>query len=206
MKESKAEILLHPVRLKIIQSLLGGSKRSAADMLKLLPDIPQATLYRHLNKLVEGGLVHIHEQKQVRGAVEKIYTLSSQNMVLSQDDLSDVSKEDHLKYFTTFLFGLLDDFSSYLKQDSIDLAKDGVGYRQVGLYLTDEEFQAFALELSAAVRKVIHNQPNEQRIKRMFSTIVIPQAEENRQTEVSPQSEDTPQDRVSAQTKKEEES
>ncbi|MGD8191367.1 helix-turn-helix domain-containing protein [Brevibacillus ginsengisoli] len=175
MKETKAELLLHPVRMKIIQSLLGGHKLTAADMLKLQKDIPQATLYRHLNKLVEANLIHIHEQKQVRGAVEKIYSLTSENMVLSQADLAHVSKEDHMKYFTTFLFGLMDDFSAYLKQDVIDLEKDGVGYRQIGLYLSDEEFRDFAVEISSVFRKFIGNQPNEKRVKRIFSTIVIPE-------------------------------
>lgn len=175
MKETKAELLLHPVRMKIIQVLLGAKKLTAADMLKLLPDIPQATLYRHLNKLVEANLIYIHEQKQVRGAVEKSYTLASENMVLSPSDLAHISKEEHLKYFTTFLFGLLDDFSQYLKQDAIDLEKDGVGYRQIGLYLSDEEFQTFAQELSGVYRKFMGNQPNEQRVKRLFSTIVIPE-------------------------------
>lgn len=177
MRESKTELLLHPVRLKIIQSLLGGNKRTASDMLKLL-DIPQATLYRHLNKLVEANLIYIHKQKQVRGAVEKIYTLSSGNMILSQADLAYVSKEDHLKYFTTFLFGLLDDFSSYLKQDVVDFEKDGVGYRQTGLYLSDDEFKDLVKEVSTVFGKYVGNEPNDQRVKRLFSTIVMPEKKE----------------------------
>ncbi|GMA51885.1 hypothetical protein GCM10025857_32420 [Alicyclobacillus contaminans] len=43
---------MHPIRLRIIGLLASGHPLTAQKMLGQLPDVPVATLYRHLNKLV----------------------------------------------------------------------------------------------------------------------------------------------------------
>jgi Helix-turn-helix domain len=42
----KAELILHPVRLKILQALVGDRVLSTRQLGQLLPDVAQATLYR----------------------------------------------------------------------------------------------------------------------------------------------------------------
>jgi hypothetical protein len=45
-KESKAELMLQPVRFRILQCLLSGRQRTAQEIGLELVDVPPATLYR----------------------------------------------------------------------------------------------------------------------------------------------------------------
>src|SRR5262249_20794707 len=51
---------------------------------------------------------------------------------------------------------------------------DGVGYRQVPFYLSDDEFVAMMLALNQALLPYLGNQPAPNRRRRLFTTIVFP--------------------------------
>lgn len=175
MPESKADLILHPVRMRIITSLVGGNQRTAAEMSEQLSDVPQATLYRHLSKLVQGGVLNVIDERRVRGAVEKTYSLSAQQAALTPEDLANASVDDQMRYFMTFLATLMGDFGRYLQQDKHDYLADGVGYRQVPLYLSDAEFMEMAGRLNRILGDYVSMGPAAGRRRRMFSTIVIPE-------------------------------
>lgn len=82
-----------------------------------------------------------------------------------------------MQYFTTFVASLIGDFARYLQGDTIDLLADGVGYRQVALYLNDEEFQQLVVDLNAVIKPLRANRPRSDRRRRLLSTIVIPAVE-----------------------------
>ncbi len=84
------------------------------------------------------------------------------------------SAEDHLRYFTTFVGTLIDAFGAYLGGDPSDFVEDGVGYRQVPLWLTNEEFREVASALRDAVRPALDNPPGPGRRRRLITTIVMP--------------------------------
>ena len=46
---NKAEVLMHPVRMKILQALMQKKEDglSTLEMISIIKDVPQATLYRH---------------------------------------------------------------------------------------------------------------------------------------------------------------
>lgn len=48
------DLLLHPVRIRIVQALLDGSELTTGELTARLGDIPVATLYRHVAKLSAG--------------------------------------------------------------------------------------------------------------------------------------------------------
>ena len=76
-----------------------------------------------------------------------------------------------------FVAGLLADFARYLRQDTIDLAADGVGYHQVVLYLSDEELKQFGEALSGVLLPLLANEPAPGRKRRLLSTILMPDEE-----------------------------
>ena len=81
-----------------------------------------------------------------------------------------------INLFLTFMTHLLGQYESYLNQENIDLIKDGVSYRQAMVYLTDQEFQEFIQELSQVYKKVLDNEPSNDRKARHLSTIFVPEA------------------------------
>ncbi|MFE8703117.1 helix-turn-helix domain-containing protein [Cytobacillus sp. FJAT-54145] len=179
-KESKADVLLHPVRLKIVQEFLGSKSLTSKDLLKRLPSVPQATLYRQIDKLVQSGILTVVEENQVRGTIEKVFSLNFGQANLAKDDLQETSKEEHLNYFMLFISQILKSFEEYIDQKNTDFEKDGLGYRQVGLYLTDEEFKQFAEDMGKAFKRAVQNEPTPDRKKRVVSTIIIPDRKEER--------------------------
>lgn len=140
----------------------------------VLGDVPQATLYRHVNQLHEGGLLEVVDEQSVRGGVERTYGVVAEAVALGADDYHDASAEDHLRYFTTFLGTLIDAFGAYLDEGTGNFAADGVGYRQVPLWLTDDEFGEVTAALRDAVRPALDNAPTAERRRRLITTIVMP--------------------------------
>ncbi|UFJ39853.1 helix-turn-helix domain-containing protein [Brevibacillus humidisoli] len=153
-----------------------GRPITARQLAERLPDIPQASLYRHLNKLSESGILTVVSEQQIRGATEKTYVLHYHNANLTAEELKHATREDHLRYFMTFLASLQQQYEQYLSQDTFDLQADGVGYRQFGLYLTDEEFTRFTEEIRDVIQRAAANEPSPDRRRRLFTTILYPDA------------------------------
>jgi DNA-binding transcriptional ArsR family regulator len=177
MATSRADLMLHPVRLRLIATL-ARRQLTARQLSELLPDIPQATLYHHLGTLTRAELLRVVSERPVRGTVEKLYALTENNVSLAPADLANASRDDHLRYFTVFVTSLLGDFARYLQQDaSIDLLADGAGYREVPLYLSDAELVQFATAVNRVALPFLENQPSPNRRRRLFATIMIPDVE-----------------------------
>lgn len=172
---SKIDIILHPVRFKIIQSFLDGQRKTAKMLAKELKEIPQATLYRQLDALVKADVLDITEENQIRGTVEKVYALNTSAVHMTNDDIKELTKEEHLQYFLFFTAQLTKLFEEYLKTEDIDFERDGVGYRQAIFNLSNEEFQAFIEDLKKVYEKYANNPPTPVRRKRTISTIIIPE-------------------------------
>ncbi|MCE5170283.1 helix-turn-helix domain-containing protein [Paenibacillus profundus] len=173
----KAQLILHPVRMRIVQTLLGNRKLTVHEIAERLPNVPQATLYRNLNKLVAGNILEVVDSRQVRGAVEKIYALGDSKANFTTEEFDGSTKEEQMNWFIQFATGLIDQYGRYLEQDQIDLAKDGLTFREADLYMSDEEFEAFKLDILAAYGKVMPNEPAPHRSKRTVSFIIIPEGD-----------------------------
>src|SRR6478735_9398769 len=171
-----ADLLLHPIRLRVIQALAGGRKRSSGELAAELDDVPTASLYRHIKTLADAGLLAVVEERPARGTPQRVYALVEGAGSLSPEDLAQASAEDHIRYFTVFLAGLLDSFGRYVNDGDPDFVRDGVGYRQVPLELSDQEFAELAGRLNAAIAPVLQNRPGEGRTRRMLTTVVMPTA------------------------------
>jgi DNA-binding transcriptional ArsR family regulator len=173
---SRADLILHPVRMRMLATL-ARRQLTARQLSELLPDIPQATLYHHLGTLTRAGLLRVVSERRVRGTFEKRYAIADDNAALSPADLANASRDDHLRYFTMFVATLLGDFARYLQQDApIDLFADGAGYREAPFYLSDDELAQASTAVNQALLPFFENQPAPHRRRRLFATILIPDA------------------------------
>jgi DNA-binding transcriptional ArsR family regulator len=145
-----------------------------------LVNVPQATLYRHLNKLAQAGILKVIAEHPVRGTLEKVYGINNETMQLGQQDLLRASKEELLELFTNFVLGQVREFAAYLQQhDRINLLEDKVAFRQAPFYLTDAEFKDLMTEVGQAFMKHLTNKPAPGRKALMWSTIIMPRSEGN---------------------------
>ncbi len=170
----KIDLLIHPVRLRIIQALVPDRCLTIGEIGASLDDIPQASLYRHVNTLVRGDVLAAVAERQIRGATERVYRIAERGADIGPGDLATATPADHLRYFTTFVATVLTDYGRYLERANIDLVRDGVGYRQASLELSDDEFASFTGALNAAVAPFLGRPPRADRTRRTLSTIVMP--------------------------------
>ncbi len=173
MPTRSGDLLVHPVRLRVVRALL-REPTTAGELQQVLGDVPQATLYRHLAALEEGGIIEVVERRQARGGVERTFAVVDGAARLGAEDLEGATADDHLRWFTTFVGTLLTDFAAYLDSDDVDLAADRVGYHQVPLWLRDDELDAFTEELRALVDRHRGNDPDGTRRRRILTTVLLP--------------------------------
>src|SRR5579864_5927159 len=119
---TRADLILHPVRLRIILAFARGRRLTPQQVAALLADVPQATLYRQIERLFQGGVLAIAAEKRVRAAV--------------------------------------------------DFSKDGVGYRQLVLHLSDAEFAEMVAALNAAIGPFLAHRSRPGRKRRAFATVL----------------------------------
>ncbi|UOY91625.1 helix-turn-helix domain-containing protein [Ectobacillus sp. JY-23] len=173
--DEKAKLIIHPVRMRIVQTFIGGQKLTVQEIQEKLKDVPQATLYRNLNKLVKGGVLEVAATNQVRGTIEKVYELVGGEAGLSAEEFQNSSREEQMGVFMRFVGNLIDQFGRYLDQDEIDLVKDGVTMRQVELYLDEKEYLELMKSVAKLYQEAMKNKPEGERRKRFVTTIVVPE-------------------------------
>lgn len=174
--DNRLEIILHPVRMRILQTLLNGRKLATQQIKEKLPDIPTPTLYRHIQALVEHDVISIVEENQIRGTVEKVYALPKDN-IFSREDIEKATTEEHKQYFYTFVMSLLTRFNEYISNKNANPLKDFMTYRQIQLYLTDDEYKEMIMTISKALLKHLENHKTEERKLYSINTIIIPNKE-----------------------------
>lgn len=172
------EVLLHPVRMRILVALAGRAL-TPGQLRAELTDVPQATLYQHLARMTRAGILRVVEERPARGAIERVYALSpagSASRQTGQMDAEHLTPENVRRYYATFIAALLADGARYLNSPDIDMRSDGFGFHEVVFNLTDEELRAFLKALNAAIKPYIGLEPTVERRRRTLATILIPQA------------------------------
>ncbi|WP_326948359.1 helix-turn-helix domain-containing protein [Amycolatopsis sp. NBC_01307] len=168
-----ADLLLHPVRMRILQALFDADPLTTAQLRERIPDVAPATMYRQIAVLAEAGVLEVAQERRVRGTIERSYRVRKEEAVVDPEARAAMSKEDHLRSYTTFAASLLGDFDRYLAHPDADPHADGVVYRQAAVWLTEEEFAAMVEEIEKAVVSRFEN-VREGRIRRVVSLVVVP--------------------------------
>jgi Helix-turn-helix domain len=169
-----AELLLHPVRLRIVQAFLGDRPLTTAQLSAELSDVPAASLYRHVGRLVRAGVLQVVSERRARGAVERTYMLRVPAATVPPDELASMTAEDHRQAFMAFTAGLLADFDRYLARGDIDLFRDSVGYRIAGLWLDDGEYAGLLRDLAQVLAPRMANAPAAGRRRRIIAYVLLP--------------------------------
>jgi DNA-binding transcriptional ArsR family regulator len=170
-------LLLHPVRLRVVQALLGDRRMTTTELGEELGDVSAATLYRHVSVLAAAGVLEVVAEQRVRGTIERTYALRLSAAQVDPDELASMTTEDHRQAFTAFTAGLLADFERYLAREEVDLARDGVGYRQNALWLSDGEFEDLLGDLRAVLQARADNGPAPGRVRRLITLALMPGSE-----------------------------
>ena len=177
----KAELIIHPVRLRLLREL-GSEALTTQEIADRLGDVPKSSVYRHLKLLLDGGMVEVADTRLVKGIQEKTYRIG-QTAVLGPGDVALWTADDHVAYFTTYALTLLHDYAAYVsgaeeKHGTIDMVADRAGYREVNLHATTQELDVAVGEMSAALMPLLKNEAGNGRRKYKLATVLHPVFEE----------------------------
>src|SRR5438128_1611550 len=113
---ASADLLLHPVRLRIVKAFLGDRALTTSQLVA---------------------------ERRVRGAVERTYTLRLFAARIGPGEAAAMTLDEHARAFMAYIAGLLADFDRYLAAGTPDPVRDGADYRVAAMWLTDAEFADF---------------------------------------------------------------
>ncbi|MEU0570768.1 helix-turn-helix domain-containing protein [Nonomuraea sp. NPDC005983] len=168
------ELLLHPVRLRIVHAMSGGHTRTTSDLCAGLPDVPKTTVYRHVALLAEAGVLEVADEQRVHGAVERHYRLRRERTMIDADAAASMSLDDHRSGFAAAMAALHAEFNAYLDRDGADPTADSVGYRQGTVWLSPEELAEMVEVLRDVVVSRSRNRPAPGRSPHLLSVILFP--------------------------------
>jgi DNA-binding transcriptional ArsR family regulator len=168
------ELLLHPVRVRILHAMSGGLTRTISELRGRLPDVSKATVYRHVSLLAEAGVLEVVSEQRVHGAVERRYRLHRPLAVINADAAASMTLDEHRNAFAAAMAALVAEFNTYLDRANADPTEDKVGYRQIPLWLSEDELAELISEVQSIVMSKIDNQPAPGRRQYLVSPILFP--------------------------------
>ncbi|MCL4422733.1 MAG: helix-turn-helix domain-containing protein [Actinobacteria bacterium] len=174
---ASANLLLHPVRLRIVQAFLGDRALTTAQLAAELDDVPAGSLYRHVAMLTKAGVLQVVAERRVRAVVERTYMLRILAAQIQPDELAAMTPEQHLQALVTYVAGILRDAERYLTTSSADPTRDGFGYRMAAMWLTDAELADLARDLQRVLQPRLANVPGKGRCRRSLYTVLLPAPE-----------------------------
>ena len=139
-----AEVVLNPVRQRIFQYLLIHETGTVKEIRKALPDVPSASLYRHMKILTDHSIIMVVGENRIRGTVESVYQLNKS--ALQIDDANGEAVQ-------TALLGFCASFAKYFASGHANPKKDMLLLTTCTLTLTDEEFMGFLSEINQVAVK-----------------------------------------------------
>lgn len=168
------DLLLHPVRLRIVHALAGDAALTTTQLCARMPDVSKATMYRQVGLLADNGILEVDGEQRVRGAVERRYRLHKDRPTIDADAAAAMSLDDHRAGFASAMAVLLAEFNAYLDRDGADPVADLVSYRQAVLWLSKDEVAEMIGKLVQVLVPLLDNGPAPGRAPHLLGTILFP--------------------------------
>jgi len=176
MNEKLMACLTNPIKCKLFSDIEAGERTTAKKLAEANQNIPQATLYRYLKKMVEDGILEVVEERQVRNVREKVYGAAVDVEAQVQQVIANNSGEGYLSLFRQFCSGLQNEFQAYAVQDDIDILHDGSGFRLMPFYATAAEQKELSHKVWELIKSYQEQEPAPGRKLRHVAIVYTPPA------------------------------
>ena len=135
------EVMLHPVRMRIIQTLAGRENMTATELCEAISDVPRTTMYRHIKVLLKSGVVDVVAETKIRGSLERTLALN----------VGEIKRHNTLENASQNAFGFLMNkyvqLHRYFSGEHPDPGKDKIFLNNTVMMMDDREFDQFLSEL-----------------------------------------------------------
>ena len=164
-----AEVVMNPVRQRIFQYFLLHKTGTVKELKKALPDVPNASLYRHINILADHSILVVVDENRIRGTVESVYQLNKNALAVEDENGNAVQMS---------LLSICASFARYFAKGNADPKKDMLLLTNCTLLLTDEEFSGFLSEINEIALKYMKAEATESSKMRQITLISAPASEQ----------------------------
>lgn len=164
-----AEVVMNPVRQRIFQYFLLHEASTVKELKRALPDVPNASLYRHIKVLAEHSILTVVGENRIRGTVESVYQLNKEGLATEDEGGNAVQMS---------LLSICASFARYFAGDDVDPKRDMLLLTNCTLLLTDEEFSGFLSEINEIALKYMKAEANESSKMRQITLISAPANEQ----------------------------
>ena len=141
MTNDMNEIVLNPVRMRIIQAIASKESMTTNEICEKINDIPRTTVYRHIKVLIAADIIVITDEKKVRGSYERTLTLNT-GQLAKHNTLNNASQNA-----LAFLMQIYTKFFEYFSGEDPNPSKDRLFHNSTMLMADDDEFDQFLAEL-----------------------------------------------------------
>ena len=160
-----AEIVMNPVRQRIFQYFLLHETGTVKELKKALPDIPSASLYRHIKILSDSSILTVVGENRIRGTVESVYKLNKDALTIEDETGNAVQMS---------LLSICASFARYFSGGKADPKKDMLLLTNCTLMLTDEQFSGFLSEINEVALKYMKAEASADSKMRQITLISAP--------------------------------
>lgn len=169
------EIMLHPVRMRIIQDLAVREAATVTELCARISDVPRTTIYRHIRLLIEHQIIQVLSEKKIRGSLERTLALNVPALT-SRNTAAEGAKNAF-----GFLMTLYGRFHRYYLEPGADPGQDRIFMVNRVLMMDDPEFEAFMREFGDLLARY-DNAPQAGRRMRDLSIVSAPVKEQGEDT------------------------
>ncbi|MGW6199111.1 helix-turn-helix domain-containing protein [Kribbella sp. NPDC055110] len=158
------DVLLHPIRWRIVQRVL-GREVTTTDLKRDLPDVPITTLYRHVAALIDAGYLTVVRERKIRGTTERTLTLDQTKVGrIDEREARAMTPDQHRQAFLMLLTRLAADFDRVVDSGDLYPRIHQLGYSQLALYLSPDDMTAFRSAFAALIAPYLAESPGKDRV------------------------------------------
>lgn len=144
----------------------------------LMEDVPLGTLYRHLNILLEAGLIEVVRERRVNGTLERQFALVMAADYLDNTDREQLTAEDIVGLVSVLTGVVQAAFQRYIRDASLPLSEGEASFIVKSLYLTPEEYAQFRQQVIELLAKA-GREPSPEYERRFFGYFSVPDPEQD---------------------------
>lgn len=165
--------MLHPVRIRIVSEFT-GRERTVRELADALPDVPQATLYRHVAALVDGSVLEQVSERAARGPSERVYRVAAGADRIHPEEIDTLPAAELRRMFAVFAASLLDSFATYAGSVGAVPSADGLAANRAVVNLSPAERMDFTERFGALVEEILALPPAQHRRRYHIASCFIP--------------------------------
>jgi len=158
------DVLLHPIRWRIVQRAL-GREVTTTDLKRDLPDVPATTLYRHVAALIDAGYLTVVRERKIRGTTERTLSLDQTKVGrIDEREARAMTPDQHRQAFLMMLTRLAADFDRVVDSGDLYPRLHQLGYSQLALYLSSADMAAFRSGFEELIEPYLAESPGKDRV------------------------------------------